>query len=221
MPGAWSLGASGPAGLTPLSKQSAVIKKEVHKEVVKKPGAAPQSKAAPKPVAGSATQRHSLAVPSHLKAGKKRPSAEPRRSTSNSPRPAATKAINGSHKRTWTAPDFRGADSSEDDTGVESLSSDRRKRAKTSVSTEPDTKRRVRSTKAFAEKEQAPCRIIHSADITKDRSKYKRGSDDADGIQDVLLQYPSACHRERYVKFPLYFGASYCVDVGLSLDSSL
>lgn len=94
--------------------------------------------------------------------------------------------------------------SSDDDASDTDTSFEVRKRARTDDSAEPDPERRVRSLKAFSEEGVKPFSMVHAADITsgKKAGNFKRAfGSDGDKPPEVLLQYPSASQKERYVAF--------------------
>jgi H3 lysine-79-specific histone-lysine N-methyltransferase len=76
-----------------------------------------------------------------------------------------------------------------------------RKRARTSASTEPDPDRRLRSVKAFSEEGARPFKMVHAADITSEQKagKFKPAFGAEGKPTELLLQYPSASQKERYV----------------------
>lgn len=76
---------------------------------------------------------------------------------------------------------------------------DARKRAKISVSTEPDLKRKVRSLEAFSP-EQDAFQMVHAADIASldKATKFRSAFEEPSVLANVSLQYPSASQRERY-----------------------
>ena len=91
--------------------------------------------------------------------------------------------------------------SSDDDLSDSDTSFEVHKRARTSVSTEPDPERRLRSTKAFSEEGSRPFKMVHAVDITSGSKagKFKPafGADSKSAV--IHLQYPSVSQRERYV----------------------
>lgn len=91
--------------------------------------------------------------------------------------------------------------SSDDDVSDSDASFEVRKRARTSVSAEPDPERRIRSIKAFSEEGSRPFKMVHAADITSGQKagKFKPAFGVEGKPTEILLQYPSASRRERYV----------------------
>jgi [histone H3]-lysine79 N-trimethyltransferase len=96
-----------------------------------------------------------------------------------------------------------------------------RKRAKTSVSAEPDMNRKVRSIKAFSEENGGILKIIHAADIASLKSsEYEPALRASPKQMQQLLQYPSASKPERYgtiYTFNLYRALSKLM---IALDTS-
>ncbi|KAJ5558541.1 Histone methylation DOT1 [Penicillium sp. DV-2018c] len=92
--------------------------------------------------------------------------------------------------------------SSDDDASDSEASFEIHKRARTSVSAEPDPARRLRSVKAFSEEGARPFKMIHAADITSgpkaSSSKFKPAFGAEGKPKQILLQYPSASQQERY-----------------------
>ena len=73
-----------------------------------------------------------------------------------------------------------------------------RKRAKTSVSAEPDVNRRVRSLQAFSEEDGGIFDMIHAADIASlDLPDFQPAFNGTFDSTLLLLQYPSASQQER------------------------
>lgn len=91
--------------------------------------------------------------------------------------------------------------SSDDDASDSDASFDVHKRARMSASAEPDPERRLRSIKAFSEEGSRPFKMMHAADITSVQKAGKfKPAFGADGKpKQILLQYPSASSKERYV----------------------
>ena len=91
--------------------------------------------------------------------------------------------------------------SSDDDASDSEASSEVHKRARTSASAEPDPERRLRSVKAFSEEGSRPFKMIHAADISSGpkAGKFKPAFGAEGKPKEILLQYPSASQRERYV----------------------
>ncbi|WEW60991.1 Nucleosomal histone H3-Lys79 methylase [Emydomyces testavorans] len=73
------------------------------------------------------------------------------------------------------------------------------KRAKVSVSVEPDLQRCVRDLDAFSEK-KVPLDIVHAADITssKQESDFKNAFETETQPATIMLRYPGAAQKERY-----------------------
>ncbi|KAJ5690245.1 hypothetical protein N7462_004637 [Penicillium macrosclerotiorum] len=90
--------------------------------------------------------------------------------------------------------------SSDDDASDTDTSFEVRKRARTSASAEPDPERRIRSVKAFSEEASRPFKMVHAVDITSGQKagKFKPAFGAEGKRREILLQYPSACHRERF-----------------------
>lgn len=91
--------------------------------------------------------------------------------------------------------------SSDDDVSDSDASFEVRKRARTSASAEPDPARRIRSVKAFSEEGSRPFEMVHAADITsvQKAGKFKPAFGVEGKPTEILLQYPSASQKERYV----------------------
>lgn len=91
--------------------------------------------------------------------------------------------------------------SSDDDVSDSDASFEVRKRARTSTSAEPDPERRIRSVTAFSEEGSRPFKIVHAADITSGQKagKFKPAFGAEGKPMEILLQYPSASPKERYV----------------------
>lgn len=91
--------------------------------------------------------------------------------------------------------------SSDDDASDSDASFEVRKRAKTSVSAEPDPERRLRSVKAFSEEGSRPFKMVHAADITSGQKsgKFKAAFGAEGRTKPIFLQYPSTSQKEKYV----------------------
>lgn len=91
--------------------------------------------------------------------------------------------------------------SDDDDVTDSDTSFEMRKRARVSASAEPDPERRIRSVKAFSEEASRPFKMVHAADITSGQKagKFKPAFGAASKPKEILLQYPSASRKERYV----------------------
>ncbi|OQE27352.1 hypothetical protein PENSTE_c004G06958 [Penicillium steckii] len=89
--------------------------------------------------------------------------------------------------------------SSDDDASDSDVSFEVRKRARTSASAEPDTERRMRSVKAFSEEVTRPFKMVHASDITSSqKSGAFKPAFGAGKAKEILLQYPSACQKEKF-----------------------
>lgn len=96
--------------------------------------------------------------------------------------------------------------SSDDDASDSDVSFEVRKRARTSASAEPDTERRMRSVKAFSEEVTRPFKMVHASDITSSqKSGAFKPAFGAGKAKEILLQYPSACQKEKYEHCPTLF----------------
>jgi H3 lysine-79-specific histone-lysine N-methyltransferase len=106
-----------------------------------------------------------------------------------------------SRPRKRPTPETRLSSDDDDDVGDSDTSFEVRKRARTSASAEPDPERRIRSVKAFSEEGSRPFKMVHAADITSGQKagKFKPAFGAASKPKEILLQYPSACQKERYV----------------------
>ncbi|OKP10619.1 Histone-lysine N-methyltransferase, H3 lysine-79 specific [Penicillium subrubescens] len=169
-------------------------KTQVRKVVQTKP-------AAPTRPTAQTPDSRSPRVPSSSERSRKAHALTARSVSSDADARPSKRLTTPSRPRKRPTPETRLSSDDDDDVGDSDTSFEVRKRARTSASTEPDPERRIRSVKAFSEEGSRPFKMVHAADITSGQKagKFKPAFGAASKPKEILLQYPSACQKERYV----------------------
>ena len=177
-------------GAFSLQPQKAQVRKVVKAQPAPKPKSASQT-----PVNGSPR------VPSSSERNQKASAVKARSVSSDADNRPAKRLNTPARGRKRPTPDQLLSSDDDDDVGDSDTSFEVRKRARTSASAEPDPERRIRSVKAFSEEGTRPFKMVHAVDITSGQraGKFKPAFGAQGKSATILLQYPSASQKERYV----------------------
>ena len=111
----------------------------------------------------------------------------------------SSKARAQNHRRRPASTPQRLESDSEDDASDQDLG-DARKRARRTSDVEPDSKRQIRSRKAFSEDDGGVFPMVHAANVASlsKPTKYRAAFPNDPGVIRIRLQYPSASQCEGY-----------------------
>lgn len=97
-------------------------------------------------------------------------------------------------------------ESDTDEDSSNEVLNDSRKRLKADQDVETSCKRQVRSREAFSEEDGSSFQMVHAADIASlsNTTKYRLAFPMPSAVKEILLQYPSASQKERFIKHQLH-----------------